>query len=319
MPSLRLQLFSMGTLALLLTCMSCQKLESGVVREIEFPEHDPRLAVTMFVSPGDTVLYASVYQSAGVLTLGGSAPLRDATLTLRQGEVVLVQGDSTHWREADPWNAWNSGPFMEMPLPNALILEEGLLSLEVDASPHFEPMSLLQPLPTRPVVESTFEAFADSVDEGWGYAVYYHRLTVDLDNRPGERDDYLIQLQFRDTELGKDWYNVGDLSYPDPRVGYNSGCSCWMAQDNGSDNVSMENLAFDIPSGEYEEDISEWAGEYRLVVQRPTGDLVRYFDSVDAYENASGNPFAEPTSIQGNIPDGFGVFGVTNKVVVTIP
>lgn len=318
MPLPRLPHMPLGILALFVMCMSCQKLESGVVREIEFPEHDPRLAVTMFVSPGDTVLYASVYQSAGVLTLGGSAPLRDATLTLRQGEVVLAQGDSTHWREPDLWNAWNSGPFMEMPLPNALVLEEAPLSLEVDASPLFEPMSLVQPLPERPVVESTFEAFADSVDEGWGYAVYYHRLTVDLDNRPGERDDYLIQLQFRDNELGKDWYNVGDLSYPDPRVGFNSGCSCWMAQDNGSDNVSMENIAFDMYASE-EDDTAEWAGEYRLVVQRPTEDLVRYFDSVDAYENASGNPFSEPTSIQGNIPDGFGVFGVTNKVVVTIP
>ena len=218
---------------------------------------------------------------------------------------------------------------MKIPLPSVLVLEEGPLSLEVDASPHFELMSLLQPLPERPVVERTFEAFADSVDEGWGYVFYYHRLTVDLDNRPGERDDYLIQLQFRDTVADKDWYILPpfsegseptfSLSYPDPRIAYNSGCSCWMAQDNGSDNISMEALAFDIDAGKEDEDITEWSEEYRLVVQRPTEDLVRYFDSVDAYENASSNPFAEPTSIQGNIPDGFGVFGVTNKVVVTIP
>ena len=319
MPSPRLRHMPLGILALFVLCMSCQKLESGVVREIEFPEHDPRLAVTMFVSPGDSALYASVYQSAGVLSVGGSTPLRDATLSLLQGEVVLAQGDSTHWVEADPWSAWNSGPFMKIPLPSVLVLEEGPLSLEVDASPHFEPMSLVQPLPERPVVESTFEAFADTVDEGVGYVFYNHRLTVDLENRPSERDDYLIQVQFRNTVTGKDWYNAGDLSYPDPRVDYNSGCSCWLAQDNGSDNVSMANLVFDMYAGEEDEDITEWSGEYRLVVQRPTEDLVRYFDSVHAYENASGNPFAEPTSIQGNIPDGFGVFGVTNKVVVTIP
>ena len=48
-----------------LTVQSCSKLENGVVNEIEFPAHDPRLAVTMFVSPGDTVLFATVYQSAG--------------------------------------------------------------------------------------------------------------------------------------------------------------------------------------------------------------------------------------------------------------
>jgi hypothetical protein len=39
---------------------------------------------------------------------------------------------------------------------------------------------------------------------------------------------------------------------------------------------------------------------------------------VDAYYGASDNPFAEPTSIQGNIPDGFGIFGVTTEVVVPL-
>ena len=209
-------------------------------------------------------------------------------------------------------------PLHENPIAKCFGPRRRAAVLEVDASPHFEPLSLVQPLPERPVVESTFEAFADSVDEGWGYVFYYHRLTVDLENRPSERDDYLIQLQFRDTLTGKDWYNAGDLSYPDPRVDYNSGCACWLAQDNGSDNVSMANLVFDMYAGEEDEDITEWSGEYRLVVQRPTEDLVRYFDSVHAYENASGNPFAEPTSIQGNIPEGFGIFGVTTEVVVPL-
>ena len=49
-----------------LTLHSCSKLESGVLNEIEFPAHEPRLAVTMFVAPGDTVLYATVFQSAGI-------------------------------------------------------------------------------------------------------------------------------------------------------------------------------------------------------------------------------------------------------------
>ena len=51
---------------------SCEKLQNGVVNEIEFPEHEPRLAVNMFVSPGDSVVYATVYQSAGVTDSVGS-------------------------------------------------------------------------------------------------------------------------------------------------------------------------------------------------------------------------------------------------------
>ena len=36
------------------------------------------------------------------------------------------------------------------------------------------------------------------------------------------------------------------------------------------------------------------------------------------YYGALDNPFSEPASIQGNIPDGFGIFGVTNEVVISL-
>jgi len=59
-------------------------------------------------------------------------------------------------------------------------------------------------------------------------------------------------------------------------------------------------------------------GEMRIRVRRPTVSLANHFRSVEAYNGASGNPFAEPTSIQGNIPEGFGIFGVTTEVVVPL-
>ena len=79
---------SLVVVAAALTLHSCAKLENGVVNEIEFPAHDPRLAVTMFVSPGDTVLFATVYQSAGIQESTGSVPLREATLTMSQNGTV---------------------------------------------------------------------------------------------------------------------------------------------------------------------------------------------------------------------------------------
>ena len=85
---------SLVIVAAALTLHSCAKLENGVVNEIEFPAHDPRLAVTMFVSPGDTVLFATVYQSAGIQESTGSVPLREATLTMSQNGVI--------WRREPP-------------------------------------------------------------------------------------------------------------------------------------------------------------------------------------------------------------------------
>ena len=147
-----------------LTLSSCEKLQEGVVNVIEFPEHEPRLAVTMFVAPGDTVLYATVYQSAGVTDSLGSVPLNHATVALMQGSTVLAQGDSTNWAEPDPWNSWNSGPLIKMNLDQPLELQPGAIALVVDASPTFEPLVVTEDVPEERVLDYVFEPYADSVD-----------------------------------------------------------------------------------------------------------------------------------------------------------
>ena len=295
---------------------SCEKLADGVVNEIEFPEHEPRLAVTMFVTPGDTVLLATVYQSAGIMDLAGSTPLRQSTVTLTQNGEVLAFGDSTNWGET-PWEPGYAQNVMKMTLENPLVLAPGEISLAVDASPTFEPIVITETMPDVPVVDHLFEPFADTVVTQWeDYEFYNHRITVNLDNRPGARDDYMIFLEAKGAFEGNSWYSTGSGAFPDPRMEYSSGCTCLLATDNGEDNVSMDNLVFEVYAG----DNGGYAQEQflRLRVERPTSSLSNYFRSVDAYNNALGNPFAEPASIQGNIPDGFGIFGVTSEVVVPL-
>ena len=137
-----------GTLALL---PSCEKLQNGVVNEIEFPEHQPRLAVNMFVSPGDSVVYATVYQSAGVTDSIGSQPLRHAAVSLLQGNTVLLEGDSSNWAEF-PTGPWMQSPLMKMVLDAPLQLQPGAVTLVVDASPTFEPLVISEEVPEVPVV-----------------------------------------------------------------------------------------------------------------------------------------------------------------------
>ena len=83
--------------AFALTLTSCDKLVNGVVNEVEFPEHEPRLAFTMFLAPGDTVVEATIYRSAGILDSAGSQALRWATLKVSQDGQTLFEGDSSHW------------------------------------------------------------------------------------------------------------------------------------------------------------------------------------------------------------------------------
>ena len=303
-----------ATLALL---PSCEKLQNGVVNEIEFPEHEPRLAVNMFVSPGDSVVYATVYQSAGVTDTSGSQPLLHAVVSLMQGNTMLLQGDSSHWdvSEPDPWDSWYTGPLMKIVPDAPLQFQPGAVTLVVDASPTFEPLVINEEVPEVPVVGHEFEAYADTVDEGWGYTYFRHRVTVDLENRPGERDDYMVFVEYRDDFEGSQWYNDAYPAFPDPRLAFNEGCQCLLVTDSGEDNVALTNLVLESWAGD-EEYTPE--GSYRLRVERPTPSLANHFNSVQAYYGALDNPFSEPASIQGNIPDGFGIFGVTNEVVVPL-
>ena len=56
-------------------------------------------------------------------------------------------------------------------------------------------------------MEHLFEPLADTISE-WGYAFYNHRITVDLDNRPGVRDDYMIHLEAKEI-----WHRIGVVQH----------------------------------------------------------------------------------------------------------
>ena len=313
---LRTSTIIVAVAATLVLLPSCEKLQNGVVNEIEFPEHEPRLAVNMFVSPGDTAVYATVYQSAGITDPAGSQPLRHAVVSLLQGNTMLLQGDSSNWAEF-PSGPWQSSSLMTMLLNVPLQLQPGAVSLVVDASPTFEPLVVTENVPSEPIVEHLFEPLADTITDQGEYEYYNHRITLDLDNRPGERDDYMIYLEVRKDDFeGSTWYRTGSQAFPDPRFEYNQGCDCLLATDGGEDNVSMENLVLEAWGG----DNSGYTDEQSLRVRvgRPTASLFNHFKSVDAYYGALENPFSEPASIQGNIPDGFGIFGVTNEVVIPL-
>lgn len=303
-----------------LTMTSCDKLVNGVVNEIEFPEHEPRLAFTMFLAPGDTVVEATIYRSAGILDSSGSVALRSASLHVSQGGQTLFVGDSTHWTEGqdEPWMDLNV--FMSVELGTPLTLGEGPVVVEVDASPEFEPLVLTEDVPERPEFEFEYVPLADSVDYGWGYVEYYDQVTLDLVNRPGLRDDYMVFLEtYQEWSEGDgEWYLVGDLAFPDPRAEFSWNLGCVLVTDNGQDNIDLDNLVFEMYAGGLEDVEGPEVQPKRIRVIRPSADLANYFRSVEAYYNAQDNPFAEPTSIQGNIPDGFGIFGLSNEAIAPL-
>jgi len=175
-------------------------------------------------------------------------------------------------------------------------------------------------VPEQPVFGFEYVPLADSVDYGWGYMEYFDQVTLDLTNRPGVRDDYMVFLEtyFEGFEDDGEWYAEGDLAFPDPRAEYSWNCGCVLVTDNGQNNIDLTNLVLEMYAGDVEDPDEGGMQPKRIRVVRPSADLANYFRSVEAYYNAQGNPFAEPASIQGNIPDGFGIFGLSNEAIAPL-
>ena len=150
-----------------------------------------------------------------------------------------------------------------------------------------------------------------------GYAFYNHRITVDLDNRPGVRDDYMIHLEAKD-KFGSEseWYSTGGPSFPDPRIEYNEGCNCFLATDE--ERTTCLSTIWCSRCG-----VETTAGmtmnkRFDCAWSAPPLLWPIIFAALMRITVRWATPLQEPASIQGNIPDGFGIFGVTNGVVVNL-
>ena len=126
-----------GLMGLILLNTGCDRLSQGVVQEIEFPEHEPRLAVTMLCNWDADTLVARAQSSAGILDSVGSQKQKEALFTLSH-----TGGASHTWGGTDDW---------ENGIGHVLVnpgLEEGDWTLTVEA-PGFDPATALQSTPPR--------------------------------------------------------------------------------------------------------------------------------------------------------------------------
>ena len=184
---------------------------------------------------------------------------------------------------------------MKMVLDAPLQLQPGAVTLVVDASPTFEPLVISEEVPEVPVVGHEFEAYADTVDEGWGYTYFRHRVTVDLENRPGERDDYMVFVEYGTTLKGRSGTTMrSGLS------GSAFGLQRWMPVFAGHRQWGGQRGAHQPRLGELGRRRRVHPGRVLpLRVERPTPSLANHFNSVQAYYGALDNPSLSPRAFKG--------------------
>ena len=125
MKNLHQYIYLSQVVILLLTISSCSKFSEGVVHEVAFPEHTPRLATTLIVNDEDKKLVALISSSASVLDSEGPQIVQGAVITLSDESGVTLYSLSE-----DEF----SDSLYILNLDNNFGTTQGTITLTVDAS-----------------------------------------------------------------------------------------------------------------------------------------------------------------------------------------
>jgi hypothetical protein len=292
--------------------VSCERFADGVVHEIAFPEHSPRLAVTVISGDTDKQIVAQVTSTASVLDAAGPQPVGGAVISLSLGEdaIVYTLGEEDFMDFAYKLNLDDTfGHF------------DGTMTLNVDA-PGFDPVTATNMMPPIPEVALSYEYRGDTTNSPWNGEVIQDVYTLDLVNHPDLDDSYLINVDalyidaFTLDTLG--WDQVRLRSQNDQRITEESITGGLIVSDKNATGWSggLADITFFSKSFDVDKEWSPVA--LRLRVQALSPELAKFYESTGDYLSGGFDLFAEPSLIYSNISSGFGCFGLSSQTIVEI-
>jgi hypothetical protein len=279
------------TAAVFLT--SCDNLVNGVVRDIDLPPHESQLAASLFLDSRDSAISAIVSSSKGIYDTGQSKSVKDA-------ECILNVGSTTYnWSTMDQYENYT-----EL-LPDRFGAPTDSLIFTVNHSDYIS-VSATQVFPSAPQV---------SVELNYGATQLYgeisDELIITLKDIPGVNQHYIVSIDvhFRTALSGQDtseYYNLyWETEYPNSTPLWGQGSALLLSED-GLD----RNIKFSAATGINPIDFA-MLHEYRVKVSALSEEMYLFYKSYAAYENANGNPFAEPVVLYSNMSNNMGCFGVS--------
>lgn len=286
----------------------CEKYLEGVVHEIEFPEHEPALAVTMICDEGAEEVKLMVSRTAGVLEEEGSPVLEEVWI-----EMTL---DGSPWVSLDASNF--DGTIHRIPMTSPIDISGQTVEVAVEAE-GLERVTAQDIMPPAPALNVTFEEAVEFIEDDWGGMIVRHSIEVDIAGRDGVADWFILTLESRpaDPSWGDtNWYAGYINGPPDPRMQeLNNGMS--LVSDEGLSDGDINGLTFYIEHNAS----TEWEDidlQYRVKVSAISESLARNLLSMDAHKMSQDNPFAEPVTVYSNISSGFGIMGMRNSTTFEI-
>ena len=277
--------------ALLLS--SCDNLVNGVVRDIDLPPHESQLAASLFLDSRDSNISAIVSSSKVIYDTGQSKNVYNA-------ECVLAVGATTYnWSTMDQYERYT-----EL-LPDRFGVPTDSLVFTVN-HPDFTSVSATQVFPSAPQVSLELNYGATQL-----YGEISDELVITLKDIPGVNQHYIVSIDvhFRTALSGQDtseYYNLyWETEYPNSTPLWGQESALLLSED-GLD----RNIKFSAATGVNPIDFA-MLHEYRVKVSALSEEMYLFYKSYSAYENANGNPFAEPVVLYSNMSNNMGCFGVS--------
>ena len=272
---------------------SCDNLVNGVVRDIDLPPHESQLAASLFLDSRDSNISAIVSSSKGIYDTGQSKSVYDA-------ECVLNVGATTYnWSTMDQYERYT-----EL-LPDRFGAPTDSVVFTVN-HPDFTSVSATQVFPSAPQVSLELNYGATQL-----YDEISDELIITLKDIPGVNQHYIVSIDvhFRTALSGQDtseYYNLyWETEYPNSTPLWGQGSALLLSED-GLD----RNIQFSAATGINPIDFA-MLHEYRVKVSALSEEMYLFYKSYAAYENANGNPFAEPVVLYSNMSNNMGCFGVS--------
>jgi hypothetical protein len=296
-----------------LTISSCGKFSEGVIQEIPFPEHIPRLTATLIVNDQDDKIFAQISSSASVLDAEGPQTVQGAVVTLTDeaGQTLYALTESDFYDSV-----------YILSLDNTFGSPLGLTTLTVDA-PGFAQATATNTMPSKPIFDLTYEYQGDSSSSPWGGPSLQDVYTFDFGNNFGVQKNYLIHIdaRFINEETGDtlewetlhlDWYRTRE----DPRItrlSIQDSSSGAMVTDESSSSSAAALSNIKVLTKSNGSPISK-----RVRVESLSPELAKFYLSLDSYLSSADDFFAEPSLIYSNVSSGFGCFGLSSQTIVEI-
>ena len=272
---------------------SCDNLVNGVVRDIDLPPHESQLAASLFLDSRDSNISAIVSSSKGIYDTGQSKSVFNA-------QCVLNVGTTTYnWSTMDQYERYT-----EL-LPDRFGAPTDSLVFTVN-HPDFTSVSATQVFPSAPQVSLELNYGATQL-----YGEISDELVITLKDIPGVNQHYIVSIDvhFRTALSGQDtseYYNLyWETEYPNSTPLWGQESALLLSED-GLD----RNIKFSAATGINPIDFA-MLHEYRVKVSALSEEMYLFYKSYSAYENANGNPFAEPVVLYSNMSNNMGCFGVS--------